>query len=145
MDILESVYRNICINTLKTSSESGGILGGKNHIVTNFVFDRGLPQSDIGHYFPNTSLLNQHLNTWASQEIEFYGIIHSHYTKVFALSAYDKIYIEKIMCSMPQDINHLYFPIIYPNGKIISFKAIRFKGQVTIIDDLINILKECEG
>lgn len=126
---------------MDTRSEHGGIIGGFNDTVTTFEFDNGLYNENSGCYIPNTELLNQCIEKWYSKNISFYGIIHSHLTPYASLSNDDVKYIKKIMLSMPQSIDKLYFPIVLPKHTINSFKAIRKGNEISIVLDDIIIFK----
>lgn len=131
---------NVIHNSFKNCQrECGGIIGGFNDIVTTFEFDNGLYNENSGCYIPNTKLLNQCIEEWYSKNISFYGIIHNHLTQYASLSNDDFKYIKKIMLSMPQSIDKLYFPIVLPKHTINSFKAIRKENEISIVSDDIII------
>jgi hypothetical protein len=44
------------------------------------------------------------------------------------------------MSAMPPEINRLYFPIVFPHKKIVSFIAERVGGAVKIVSDRISII-----
>ncbi|MCL2354401.1 MAG: hypothetical protein FWC68_00625 [Oscillospiraceae bacterium] len=141
MKIAKKIYDEIIIKCLNMPIETGGILGGRNNIVSSFVFDIGLDNSSIQHYFPNIDKLNACLMYWQSNDIQFYGIVHSHLQKERKLSIGDLQYIRTIMLSMPKHITFLYFPIVLPRYKeIISYKAVRLKSEVSIINSNIKII-----
>jgi len=140
MKINKNIYHLMVNRYFDSYIETGGILGGSNGIVTNFIFDIGLSGSDRRHYYPNTDKLNACLLEWQESGIEFYGIIHSHLTNETSLSKGDKSYIKKIMLSMPADIKELFFPIVIPRKEIILYKARRLRNEINITDCNINIL-----
>lgn len=139
MKILSKIYFNIFSSFTDTMKEYGCIIGGMNNIITMFEFDTGLHSDNSGCYIPNTKLLNQCIEKWYSKNISFYGIIHSHLTPYASLSNDDVKYIKKIMLSMPQNIDKLYFPIVLPKHTINSFKAIRKGNEISIVSDDIII------
>ena len=58
--------------------ESGGIIGGKDGVVTEFFFD-GI--GDSNEYVPNIKKLNSVIQSWDDQSIDFLGVVHSHRCK----------------------------------------------------------------
>lgn len=118
------VYEDIIRNVPKYPPEIGGIMGGKNNIIQCIFFDDGIKTEKYCSYNPNTELLNEVINKWIFQDIEFYGIFHTHFFDVQTLSIEDKNYIKKIMKSMPEKIKKLYFPIIVlPQKSIVPYYA----------------------
>ena len=115
-------------------------MGGRNGIITNFIFDTGLSNGDVGHYYPNVDKLNSCILDWQKHDIEFYGIVHSHLNHEKSLSLSDEVYIKEIMLAMPTDIKILYFPLVLPCKEIISYKVERKKNELKIIFDDIDIL-----
>lgn len=123
--ILKEIYYKILFDTPALPPESGGIIGGKNNIISLFYADLGV-KSNENEYCPDISKLNSIISQWSNQGIEFYGIYHSHYSSGTVLSINDKKYISKILINNP--CNYLHFPIVFPKDKIISYKA-EFKGK----------------
>ena len=140
VNINKEVYSKILDIIPTIPPETGGILGGKNDIITNFVFDTGLPNGDIGHYYPDIDKLNSCILDWQKHGIKFYGIVHSHLNHEKSLSLGDEVYIKEIMFAMPTDIKTLYFPIVFPRKEIIPYRAEREKDKLKIIFDGINII-----
>ena len=145
MQITESVCNNIIHACLSMPLETGGILGGKNNIITEFVFDKGTPLSSKQHYYPDISKLNDCIENWQNDGIEFYGIVHSHLQDEKLLSLGDRQYIQAIMLAMPMHIRFLYFPIVLPQKEMVSFKAMRFKNEVKIVKSNIKIISREVG
>lgn len=122
--------------------ETGGILGGFNGFVTHCYFDRGLcALTAPSHYQPSTELLNQVIQKWRANNIQFYGLFHSHYSHDAVLSLGDREYITKIMLAMPSEIRILYFPLILPRIAMIGYQANRYGSDVHIVCDKIEIQK----
>jgi len=69
-------------------------------------------------------------------------MFHSHPPKQEKLSSGDIQYIHTILNSMPERIADLYFPIIIPGIRLISFRAYRYGGHIVICNDKINVIKE---
>ena len=122
--------------------ETGGILGGKNNIITKFEFDKGTILSSNRHYYPNTEKLNACIEEWKNRDIQFYGIVHSHLQDERVLSRGDRKYIQVIMQAMPKDVRFLYFPIVLPQMKVVSFEAVRLGNEINIINSDIKIINE---
>lgn len=77
MEILNNVVILIEESIGIHNFESGGILGGKGEIVTNYVFDRVCLKNE---YIPDVISLNDIIIEWGKCDIAFLGLIHSHET-----------------------------------------------------------------
>lgn len=128
MKILREVVSEIKASFEAYKTECGGLLGIKDSIVCEFLFDSGT--NNIAEYSPNISFFNESLKMWAEKDINFAGIIHSHPNDCRILSYEDESTIEKIYKAIECDYA-LYFPIFtlckkkaiitvykYENGKI---------------------------
>ena len=140
MKVSETISNIICEKFKDCEREYGGILGGRNDVITEFVFDNGLENENIGTYLPNVHFLNDCIDKWQSQNINFYGIIHNHLTEYAELSAEDIKCIEKIMNAMPRYIEYLYFPVISSIHILKAFKVIRTEMGIRIISENISII-----
>lgn len=110
-------------------------------MISTFSIDSDLDMADnYDHYHPNVKKLNQTINDWASQEINFYGMFHTHFPGGVQLSLRDEKYITQIMLAMPPNVNKLFFPIILET-KIIGYQASRHGLKVHICRDDIKIIK----
>ena len=141
MIIMENVYNDVMEKCAISHIETGGILGGKNDIIFKFEFDKGTNLSSVQHYYPNIEGLNACLENWLIENIDFYGIVHSHIHKLRDLSSNDIQYIQTIMNAMPEKIQLLFFPIVLPGKEMLSFKAIRQNNKINIVTDDIKIYK----
>lgn len=112
----------------------------QDDVVTDFVFDKGKIDFKKAVYIPNTDFINNQINDWSKQKIEFCGIVHTHPNNQRTLSADDIYYIKNIMSTMPKTISYLYFPIIIPHKNIISYKAEINKGKIDIYADEIIVI-----
>ena len=121
--------------------EYGGILGGYDGIITEFVFDNGLCNENIGTYIPDVEFLNDCIEKWQTQNISFYGIIHNHLTEYTDLSCGDIKCIETIMNAMPSNIEYLYFPVISSKNVLNAFKATRTNTGICIVSEDISIVE----
>lgn len=138
MKIRKKVYHDILTMVKETSPESGGIIGGRNGVIEFAEYDAGIPQGRMCSYSPDVQRLNQVITKWEQQDITFCGMFHTHYFRVETLSEGDISYIKKIMDSMPERIEKLYFPlVVLPQKEMIVYTAIKSKEQKNVI-----ILKE---
>lgn len=142
MKIKENILVSITNTYPLVPPEAGAILGKQdNDIIGAFEFDLGFPQYENAQYIPNTDFLNTVISEWASTGVRFCGIAHSHPTGQDTLSSGDIEYIEHIMRAMPESIKQLYFPLVFPGEKMVSFIAtIAQDGTVIIEPDHITII-----
>jgi hypothetical protein len=110
--------------------ETGGILGGTDDIITKFALDNHCGQ--YGIYRPDTVNLNTVIAAWNLWGVGFMGIFHSHFPGGTALSEQDIAYIHKIMRCMPSGIESLFFPVILPDNRVISYVSHRTNEGVII-------------
>lgn len=128
MKIQEEIVSKIKASFEAYTTECGGLLGMKDNIICKFIFDSGT--NNVAEYSPNISLFNKTLKKWATDNIIFAGIIHSHPNDCRILSYEDEMTIKKIYDAVACDYA-LYFPIVtlcegkaiitaykYENGKI---------------------------
>lgn len=139
MDILSDVYNHI-IHCPSVPPETGGIIGIKDGIVCDFLYDKGLYNSNNAIYTPDVERLNDQIRLWLKQNISFGGIVHSHPITQWELSSDDIKYIHTIFQSMPNTVRFLFFPIVLPNEKLLSFRAVRTRNIIDICKDEINII-----
>lgn len=136
MQILKEVYDSILDSVDGITVEVGGILGGTDGIITCHYFDKGIISEKPCTYTPNVSLLNEIIEKWSNESIDFLGIYHTHFNDVETLSCGDKTYIERIVLSMPAAIDHLCFPVVtLPTRGMVCYEAINEYGYVQIIKD----------
>lgn len=141
MKILEDVLDKIIISSPLVPPETGGIIGGKNQIVSHVVFDSGNKNSNgYDIYAPNTAFLNQMISRWCDEDIALYGIFHCHFPGKYALSNGDRYYISQIMDSLSSQVKSLYFPIILPREKMVVYRADNIDGNIHIISEDIEII-----
>ena len=139
------IYRHVLDEIIQivpcAPPETGGILGGRDRIISTFVFDKGISLSyerDI--YTPDTRVLNHALQLWSQEGINFYGMFHSHFPGLEDLSRGDKRYISQLMRAMPHHISSLYFPIVIPQEKMVVYRADLYGQDVHIVGDEIEIV-----
>lgn len=140
MLITYTAYHQILSSFPHVPPEAGCILGAKDGIICKFHIDSGIPRYDAGIYTPNVHALNKTITTWSQEGIHFYGIAHSHPNGQTELSANDIAYIRTIMNSMPKFVNSLYFPLVFPGKKIVSFIGVRSSNEFNIMPDNITII-----
>lgn len=125
MHIKRDVLKEILNQIPPAPPETGGIIGGRDQIVSLFETDPGINTANPGCYTPDTVKLNQIIRKWERSGIDFYGIVHSHMCGQTGLSSGDMEYIKDIMRSMPDEIKYLYFPIVIDGKELYSFKALK--------------------
>ena len=141
MKISITVNEKIFSNFQNCQKEYGGILGGCDDIITEFVFDKGLCNENIGTYIPDVEFLNYCIEKWQTQNICFYGIIHNHLTEYAELSNGDLKCIETIMNAMPSNMEYLYFPVISSKNVLNAFKATLTNTGICIVSEDISIME----
>lgn len=138
------IKRNIYVQLLGcplVPPETGGILGQRENIIDTVVVDRGEPSENGGSYKPDVSFLNNVIRLWEKEGIIFAGIFHTHANCWMGLSAGDRKYIREIIIAMPEIIQMLYFPIVYPSLYFIkAFVAIERDEKLQIFQDTIEII-----
>lgn len=134
MKILKNVYYNLLERCFEASHESGGILGGRDGIISNYAHDYIGVGSAIS-YVPNVDFFNAQIARWQNKNINFYGIYHSHHISGTLLSNADKEYITCILSAFPADRQSLYFPIVCPRNSIIPYRATLMGGELKILKE----------
>lgn len=139
------IYRNILseiVNTIPcVPPETGGLIGGKDGIVTCYILDKGTALSNgYDIYAPDTSLLNRTIQQWNRQGINLYGLFHSHFPDGTTLSDGDVKYIDNIMRAISQHFDYLYFPIVFPREKMIVYRADCVGEHIEIVSEGIETL-----
>ena len=140
MYITKEVYQQIIDSYPLVPPENGGIIGSRNGIVFQYLHDYSGQPNTIASYQPNTEWMNQSIDRWSDAGVVFAGILHSHPQEQTALSQSDRLYITQIMRSLPESINRLFFPVVIPGKRIISFTAVRRGNQVSIQPDAIELV-----
>lgn len=141
MKIYRDIYDLIWKSFPVVPPESGGIFGsGSNGIVSKFFYDAGRPDPSVAIYTPNVFLLNRVILDWAQQGIRFCGMIHSHPYGVEQLSQCDMEYIGAIRSSIKDERVQLYFPIIIPNHKFISYVITDTAKGIFFANDPVEII-----
>ena len=120
--------------------ETGGILGGSDYVIRSYKFDQLGDHCSCNSYHPDVAFLNEAIKHWADKGIEFYGVFHSHPPNETTLSLPDIGYIHRIMQYLPPSIEGLYFPLIFPRDKMLTFLAARADGKIVIAEDTLVLL-----
>jgi len=150
MKIIDAIYSRMINEMAPVPPETGGIIGGHGDIVEYVCFDTpningaavNLPPC---RYIPNVGLLNEQIEEWRIQGIDFYGVFHTHSHSMHELSSGDKDYIMTIMKAMPEFVSELYFPLVLPGESMVSYIATRNDKGIFINGDTIErIEKKCE-
>lgn len=140
MKILKSVVNLISKAASQQSFEIGGIIGShSNDTIDEVVIDL-LKTNNINccSYSPNVIFLNQNIDSWQNNNIEFKGVFHTHFFGIKTLSCGDKKYINEIMRVMPENIKFLYFPVfVLPDMELVCYKAIKKNQSIFIKEEPI--------
>ena len=141
MRIYNSVYHAILFSLPASPLETGGIIGGSDGTITQYILDTGANNAHgYGMYAPDTAFLNRNIETWSKMGIAFYGIFHSHFPISTALSISDKRYISQIMVALFPQVTTLYFPIVIPHSHMSVYRACIDSSGVSIFRDEIEII-----
>lgn len=143
MKIKKYVFDNLNRMISDEPPETGGILGSQDDdCITDVIMDKTKSNAaKICSYTPNVEFLNKSISKWADNGIYFMGVFHTHFVGVKSLSYADKKYIKRIMKSMPDGINCLYFPIfVLPEREMICYKAVRENVEIRIFNDELVVI-----
>lgn len=140
MKIKREVYEYL-LGCPQVPPEVGGILGGENGIIKYAIIDIGEKAcTNIIQYVPDVSFINHQISIWNSNGIDFCGIFHTHSKKWPTLSLEDKNYIKTIMKAMPEHVEKLYFPLVFPGNKVTGFVAEKKYETIYITEQKIKII-----
>lgn len=138
MHIKRTIYEQLLTCCPAFPPESGGILGGRNGVVTQFELDLGLTATRDDFYIPNVEYFNDVIAVWQTIGIAFYGILHTHPKNSKELSPADRAYIQSVMRAMPKTVDRLYFPLVFPQAGICAYNAIRNGNNIILnAEDII--------
>lgn len=135
MKIFKNVFEEIIYSCKPSFIETGGPIGSRNNIITTYKLDIG----EYCRYSPNTENIENIVYDWKNESIDFCGIFHSH-PQGEILSKADIEYINRIMLSVSDYYDFLYFPIVIPHKNIVPYKAVFKNGKVEITDDELVIV-----
>lgn len=91
--ILKSVKNDMRNTFTMHSYETGGVLLGKGNVISSYIFDKGMINSDVS-YVPNVKKMNLQIKSKIEDGFHFLGFIHSHFERM-TLSAADILYAKK--------------------------------------------------
>ena len=130
---MEYIYNSIVSTIGIYNSESGGILGSKEDIITHYVFDRVCHEQE---YIPRVEFLNNEIRSWNEKGVNYIGLIHSHKSRR-TLSYADIEYARNIinLNNIPQI--HMFL-FVLDTKELIDY--IVYENDVCIEE--INIIKE---
>ncbi len=142
MTVLKELIKEMDTCIKNYPPETGGILGGvKGDVISHFIMD-DIKEKPIAacSYSPNVEFLNQCIDDWYKNGIEFKGIFHTHFAGVKTLSKADEKYINEIMSVMPDTVKTLYFPIfVLPDRVLVPYKAEKNGIEISIVVDELKI------
>lgn len=111
LQITTDAYQSIAIKIGSAIPEKGGILMGKDGIVTDFIFDENAHTTG-STYSLNVAYLNPIIRELKQQGKKLLGILHSHPYGAFELSNPDKEYFLSQFKNFP-DLDFMYTPIVF--------------------------------
>ena len=117
--ITTSAYQEIVKKIGSQEPEKGGILMGKNGVVTDFIFDKAAATTR-STYTLNVAYLNPMIKELKQQGKELLGIIHSHPNGYSKLSDPDREYFSSQFKNFP-NLEFMLTPIVF-SAKIDEFE-----------------------
>jgi proteasome lid subunit RPN8/RPN11 len=111
LQITTEAYQNILKTIASQEVEKGGVLIGKNGIITDFIFDENA-HTTRSTYSLNVGFLNPIIKEFKQQGKLLMGIIHSHPYGCPELSHLDRDYFLKQFKNFP-DLDFMYTPIVF--------------------------------
>ena len=119
LQITTDAYQSIIKQIGCKAPEQGGILMGKDGIVTNFIYDKEAKTTG-STYTLNVEYLNPIIKELKRQGKELLGIIHSHPFGYSKLSPQDREYFLSQFKNFP-NLDFMYTPIVY-SAKQLEFE-----------------------
>jgi len=111
LKITTDAYQNIVKKIGSGIPEKGGILMGKDGIITDFIFDANAHTTG-STYTLNVSYLNPLIKELKKEGKHLLGILHSHPNGCFELSNADKSYFMSQFKNF-NDLDFMYTPIVF--------------------------------
>lgn len=111
LQITTDAYQNIVKKIGSGIPEKGGILMGKDGIITDFIFDENAHTTG-STYSLNVAYLNPIIKELKQQGKQLLGIIHSHPYGSFELSHPDREYFMSQFKNFP-DLDFMFTPIVF--------------------------------
>ena len=109
--ITTTAYQQIVKTLGSKIPEQGGILVGKDGIITDFIHDE-FAETSSSTYSLNISFLNPIIKKFKEEEKELLGIIHSHPYGCRKLSSLDQEYFTGVL-DKAKDVDYLFTPIVF--------------------------------
>ena len=109
--ITTSAYQQIVKTLGSKIPEQGGILVGKDGVITDFVHDE-FAETSSSTYSLNINYLNPIIKKFKQDDKELLGIIHSHPYGCRKLSRQDQEYFAGVL-DKAKDVDYLFTPIIF--------------------------------
>ncbi|NMR34964.1 hypothetical protein HIO71_12280 [Chryseobacterium aquaticum] len=109
--ITTTAYQQIVKTLGSKNPEQGGILIGKDGIITDFVHDE-FAETSSSTYSLNISYLNPIIKKFKEDNKELLGIIHSHPYGCRKLSRQDQEYFAGVL-NKAKDVDYLFTPIVF--------------------------------
>lgn len=143
MKIKKEIVDKIAHIANNKNSEIGGILGtSADGVITDMIPD--LPEENTMcrfEYYPNVDFLNEKIEEWATDDIDFAGLFHTHFSGSKNLSEADKVYINAIMDRAKEISKCLFFPIFtLPDNELTVYKACFSNDEIVIEKDELVIV-----
>ncbi len=112
--------------------ECGGVLGAaEGAVISRYVFDATGVSSPVS-YTPDHTRLNEVLDAWSNEGIDFVGIIHSHDSSCPYPSCGDLAYACRMLLSNPS-LDSLLMPIVTPDPFAIHMYRVRLGDRKPIV------------
>ena len=109
--ITTSAYQEIVKKIGSQEPEKGGILMGKDGVVTDFIFDKAAATTR-STYTLNVAYLNPIIKELKQQGKQLLGILHSHPNNYATLSDRDREYFSSQFKNFPH-LEYMYTPIVF--------------------------------
>ena len=140
MKILRDIYDKM-IELPIVPPESGGIIGGRFDVISDFEIIGSKTSSCFDLYIPDVTKINETINKWNLEGIiDFYGIVHTHRPCSPELSPGDIEYIKEIMISVADIKKELLFPVVIPQKQVNWYCAKLIKNELEVIEELVEII-----
>lgn len=109
--ITTNAYQQIVKTLGSKIPEQGGILVGKDGVITDFVHDE-FAETSSSTYSLNINYLNPIIKKFKEDDKELLGIIHSHPYGCRKLSRQDQEYFSEVL-NKAKDVDYLFTPIVF--------------------------------
>lgn len=116
--ILKSVMNDMRAFFSMHSYEIGGVLLGKENVISSYIFDEGVLNSAV-FYVPDVKKMNLQIKSKIEDGFQFFGFVHSHFERM-ALSVSDILYAKKTIELNNVD-NMMMFLYVIKNDKFICY------------------------